>query len=62
MNNQAPIEDPERTHAYREGADFRRRGLSKEACPWGAGQLKKRHLWLAGYHDTDMAMSEGRNQ
>lgn len=62
MNNQAPIGHPEQTHAYREGAEYRRRGLSKEACPWGLGQLMKRHLFLAGWHDMDIALGEGRVQ
>ncbi|MCY1275349.1 hypothetical protein D9M68_651030 [compost metagenome] len=59
MNNQAPIEHPERTHAYQEGAGYRRHGLGREACPWGMGDMKQRHLFLAGWHDMDIALGEG---
>lgn len=62
MNNQAPIEHPEQTSAYRQGAESWHRGFRREACPWDFGEMMKRHLWLAGWHDTDMALSEGRNQ
>jgi hypothetical protein len=26
------------------------------------GDMKQRHLFLAGWHDTDIALGEGRNQ
>jgi hypothetical protein len=62
MNNQAPIGHPELTPEYRDGADYRRRNLSIKACPWGNSEMLKQGLWKGGWHDTDMAMSEGRNQ
>lgn len=62
MNNQAPIEHPERTIAYREGAGHRRHGFSKACCPWGFGDMKERHLWLAGWIDTDIALGERSQQ
>ncbi|MGF6692967.1 uncharacterized protein CbrC (UPF0167 family) [Metapseudomonas resinovorans] len=62
MNNQAPIGRPERTPEYRSGADYRRRNLSINACPWGNSDMLKQSLWKAGYHDMDMAMSEGGSQ
>ncbi|MCY1360695.1 hypothetical protein D9M68_437280 [compost metagenome] len=61
MNNQAPIGRPERTQEYHNGASDRRQGITTKACPWDFGNMLKRSLWLAGWHDTDMAMSEGRN-
>lgn len=62
MNNQAPIEHPELTIAYREGEECRRHGYSKTCCPWDFGDMKQRHLWLAGWHQKDIEMSERRLQ
>lgn len=50
------IESPERCPEYRQGADARRHGQAKEACPFGVVRMIKRHLWLAGFIDMDIAL------
>lgn len=49
------IESPERCPEYRQGADARRHGQAKESCPFGVARMVKRHLWLAGWIDIDIA-------
>ncbi|WP_313461547.1 ribosome modulation factor [Pseudomonas nitroreducens] len=60
MNNQAPLTFPERTAEYIEGAESRRGKFSRGACPYGQHMMFERSLWLAGWHDTDMAMTARR--
>lgn len=48
------INDPESNIDYRKGVDARDRAKSYRECPYGMSQMKRRHLWLAGWHDEDM--------
>ena len=50
------IESPERSQEYRAGEEARRLGLSKETCPFGIAKGVKRGLFLAGWHDMDIAL------
>ena len=56
MNNQAPLDYPEKTPEYQEGCHSRRIGEQRSACPYGMHLMFERHLFLAGWHDTDMGM------
>ena len=50
------IESPERSQEYRQGAEARKHGDNQAACPFGMARMIKRHLWLAGFIDMDIAL------
>lgn len=56
------INSPECRHEYKAGERARKQGLTREACPWGASRMLKRSLFLAGWHDMDIALTQGESQ
>lgn len=54
------IDSPEGRHEYRLGADARSQDLGRDACPYGERRMIKRSLWLTGWHQMDIEMSERR--
>lgn len=49
------IDPPEGTIEYQDGVEAKQLGLTERACPWGVHDLRRRCLWLAGFHDTDLS-------
>lgn len=43
--------------AYKEGRQAKLDRKDKSSCPYRY-DLEKRHLWMAGWNDTDMKMSK----
>lgn len=41
---------------YRDGYAARMRGDGRDACPYGAADMERKHWWLAGFHDADIEL------
>lgn len=50
--------EPENLPIYRAGHAARLSGASRMACPYGLHEMRQRHLFLAGWHDADMELSQ----
>lgn len=45
---------PHRHPLYLDGRIARQSGKGRNACPFAALDIRRRCLWLGGWHDADM--------
>ena len=50
--------EPENHPIYRAGHAARLSGAGRGCCPYGLHDMRQRHLFLAGWHDADMELSQ----